>query len=250
MSEQAKTALNQSSAPRTRSASVECGMGSGESASASPPVPHSSFPIPQSPFASTAVHLSALGLKKNYQKAAIEIPVLTGVDLEVRQGEFLAIVGQSGSGKSTLLHLLGTLDAPTAGEVYFLGKRIDNLPSHLRERLRNEQFGMIFQFYHLLPELTTLENVLAPLMIGRSAWSYWGRRRECLEPRHAALGNRGTGTSPEASAARTLWRRNAAGGHRPCLGRRPASAVGRRADRQSRSKHRSGNSPHLANLEP
>jgi lipoprotein-releasing system ATP-binding protein len=126
-------------------------------------------------------HLAAIGLRKNYRKAAIDIPVLTGVEIEIHQGEFLAIVGQSGSGKSTLLHLLGTLDAPTGGEVHFLGKRIDNLPSHLRERLRNEHFGMIFQFYHLLPELTTLENILAPLMIGRSAWSYWKNRRSSIE---------------------------------------------------------------------
>jgi lipoprotein-releasing system ATP-binding protein len=126
----------------------------------------------------SVTHLAAVGIKKNYRKASIDIPVLCGVDLEVHHGEFLAIVGQSGSGKSTLLHLLGTLDGPTAGEVHFLDKRIDNLPSNLRERLRNEQFGMIFQFYHLLPELTTLENVLAPLMIGRSTWTYWRKRSE------------------------------------------------------------------------
>jgi lipoprotein-releasing system ATP-binding protein len=134
------------------------------------PTPHVELP--------RAIHLAAVDLKKNYRKASIDIPVLTGVNLHVQQGEFLAIIGQSGSGKSTLLHLLGTLDAPTAGEVHFLGKRIDNLPSHLRDRMRNEQFGMIFQFYHLLPELTTLENVLAPLMIGCSSWSYWSKRRE------------------------------------------------------------------------
>ena len=69
-------------------------------------------------------------------------------------GEFLAIVGQSGSGKSTLLHLLGTLDAPDAGEIHFDGHRIDNLPAAGRDALRNRHFGMIFQFYHLLPELT------------------------------------------------------------------------------------------------
>ena len=91
--------------------------------------------------------------------------MLRGLSMSVRQGEFLAIVGQSGSGKSTLLHLLGTLDAPDQGEIHFDGQRIDNLPSARRDALRNRQFGMIFQFYHLLPELTTLENVLAPLMI-------------------------------------------------------------------------------------
>lgn len=151
-------------------------------AHSSPPTAHYPLPIP------TSVHLSCKALRKNYRKGSLNIPVLTGVDLQLRQGEFLAIVGQSGSGKSTLLHLLGTLDAPTAGEVHFLGHRIDHLPSAQHERLRNEQFGMIFQFYHLLPELTTLENTLAPLMIGRSAWNYWrgksqfiARAKELLE---------------------------------------------------------------------
>ncbi len=68
--------------------------------------------------------------------------------------------------------MLGTLDAPTSGEIHFDGQRIDNLPAHQRDALRNKQFGMIFQFYHLLPELTTLENVLSPLMIGQAVWSY------------------------------------------------------------------------------
>jgi len=116
----------------------------------------------------TGCQLMARNLKKSYHKAAVEIPVLRGVNLTVRRGEFLAIVGQSGSGKSTLLHLLGTLDAPDDGEIHFDGHRIDNLPRVSRDILRNKHFGMIFQFYHLLPELTTLENVLAPLMIGRS----------------------------------------------------------------------------------
>ena len=139
------------------------------------PIPHSPFPIRSAP-----THLSCSQLKKTYRKGSLNIPVLTGVDLELRQGEFLAIVGQSGSGKSTLLHLLGTLDAPTAGEVHFRSHRIDNLPCAKRERLRNEQFGMIFQFYHLLPELTTLENTLAPLMIGRSVWKFWRDKAQCV----------------------------------------------------------------------
>lgn len=164
------------------------------------PAPHSPFPIPHSALPSlhaalpsTITHLAAVGLKKNYRKASIEIPVLCGVDLEVRHGEFLAIVGQSGSGKSTLLHLLGTLDAPTSGEVHFLDKRIDNLPTNLRERLRNEQFGMIFQFYHLLPELTTLENVLAPLMIGQSTWTYWRNRSQYTKQAKELLDTVGLG---------------------------------------------------------
>jgi len=100
--------------------------------------------------------------------------------LEVRRGEFLSIIGQSGSGKSTLLHLLGTLDAPDAGQIHFEKGRIDNLPQRGRDTLRNKYFGMIFQFYHLLPELTTLENVLSPLMIAEGVWSYFRHRREHL----------------------------------------------------------------------
>jgi len=122
--------------------------------------------------------LATVKLKKSYRKGDVAIPVLKGVNLQVRRGEFLAIVGQSGSGKSTLLHLLGTLDAPDERTVYFDGERIDNLPSRIRDRLRNKHFGMIFQMYHLLPELTTLENVLAPLMIGRSVLGFLRRRRE------------------------------------------------------------------------
>ena len=120
----------------------------------------------------------AKGLKKNYRKGPVEVPVLRGVSLAVRQGEFLAVVGQSGCGKTTLLHLLGTLDVPDDGEIHFEGRRIDNLSSAERDGLRNRRFGMIFQFYHLLPELTTLENVLAPLMITHGVWSYWRQRRQ------------------------------------------------------------------------
>jgi len=130
---------------------------------------------------SQPVEMSALGLRKSYRKGQVEIPVLCGVDFEIRRGEFVAIVGQSGSGKSTLLHLLATLDFPDAGEIHFQGQRIDNLPPRKRDRLRNAQLGMIFQFYHLLPELTALENVLSPLMIAESAWTYFRRRKEHLQ---------------------------------------------------------------------
>jgi lipoprotein-releasing system ATP-binding protein len=107
--------------------------------------------------------------------------VLRGVDFAVRPGEFVAIVGQSGSGKTTLLHLLGTLDDCEAGEIHFEQNRIDNLPTQARDVLRNRHFGMIFQFYHLLPELTTLENVLAPSMIGEGVIRYWFNRRKHVE---------------------------------------------------------------------
>jgi lipoprotein-releasing system ATP-binding protein len=125
-----------------------------------------------------AVQIAAVGVEKIYHKGDTDIPVLRGVDLDVQQGEFLSIIGQSGSGKSTLLHLLGTLDAPDAGEVHFGGNRIDNLPSSSRDILRNRHIGMVFQFYHLLPELTLLENVLTPLLIGQGIWRYWRQRRK------------------------------------------------------------------------
>jgi lipoprotein-releasing system ATP-binding protein len=120
--------------------------------------------------------LSTVNLYKSYRKGPVEVPVLRGVTMGIRPGEFLAIVGQSGSGKSTLLHLLGTLDAPGRGEIHYAGSRIDNLAPSARDRLRNRQFGMIFQFYHLLPELTALENVLMPLMITYGLWNYLSHR--------------------------------------------------------------------------
>jgi len=138
--------------------------------------PQSPIPNPQS--LDRAEELAAVDLYKNYHKGPVDVPVLRGLSLSVRRGEFLAIVGQSGSGKSTLLHLLGTLDVPDQGEIHFHGERIDNLSAARRDRLRNRNFGMIFQFYHLLPELTTLENVLAPLMIRHGAWAYLARRRQ------------------------------------------------------------------------
>jgi lipoprotein-releasing system ATP-binding protein len=127
---------------------------------------------------SAAEHLKAVGLYKSYRKGSAEVPVLTDLDIEIRRGEFIAIVGQSGSGKSTLLHLLGTLDAPDQGEIHFDGRRIDNLPTPQRDALRNKRFGMIFQFYHLLPELSTLENVLSPLMIANGVWKYYRNRKK------------------------------------------------------------------------
>jgi len=121
--------------------------------------------------------LTAINLHKTYRQDANVTPVLRGLDLEVVPGEFLSIVGLSGSGKSTLLHLLGTLDRPDEGEIRLDDKRIDDLPADKRDRLRNETFGFIFQFYHLLPELTVLENVLVPQMIRHSVLGWLGHRR-------------------------------------------------------------------------
>jgi lipoprotein-releasing system ATP-binding protein len=152
--------------------------------------PHSALPAPHARFAnkpSGPPLLTAKKLAKSYHKGRVEVPVLKGVDFAVRPGEFVSIVGQSGCGKSTLLHLLGTLDAPDAGEIHFEGNRIDNLPARGRDVLRNKYFGMIFQFYHLLPELSTLENVLAPIMIRYGVLAYYWRRREHIERAKALL---------------------------------------------------------------
>jgi lipoprotein-releasing system ATP-binding protein len=120
--------------------------------------------------------LAAENLRKTYRRHAVRVPVLNGLNLEVKAGEFLSVVGASGSGKSTLLHLLGTLDAPDAGRVVLDGRRIDDLPGGERDALRNRTFGYIFQFYHLLPELNVLDNVLMPAYIGHSALGWWKAR--------------------------------------------------------------------------
>ena len=128
-----------------------------------------------------SAQLTARGLFKSYWKGKNEVQVLRGIDIEVARGEMVAVVGASGSGKSTLLHLLGLLDAPDSGEVLFDGQRIDNRGERQRDQLRNETFGFIFQFYHLLPELTALENVLMPQLIRHGVLSYWGERRRLMK---------------------------------------------------------------------
>ncbi len=122
--------------------------------------------------------MSVSDLHKSYRKGPLEVPVLKGVDLQIAEGDFTAIVGQSGSGKSTLLHLLGTLDAPDKGGIYFRDQQIDNLPARKKEYLRNREFGLIFQFYHLLPELSTLENVLVPKMVQDGFFKYLKNKRK------------------------------------------------------------------------
>ena len=122
------------------------------------------------------VALLATDLHKSYRTGSTEVPVLRGVDVKIREGEFVAVVGSSGSGKSTLLHLLGTLDTPDKGEIWIGQQNISALRPLQRDRLRNREIGLIFQFYHLLPELTALENVMLPHMIGNGIFSYWKNR--------------------------------------------------------------------------
>lgn len=122
--------------------------------------------------------LRARGIFKSYRKDRIEVPVLRGVDVDVATGMVTALVGRSGSGKSTLMHLLATLDHPDQGQIHFRGERIDNASRSRRDSYRNHDIGIIFQFYHLLPELSAVENVLAPVMIGQSAWNYFRHRKE------------------------------------------------------------------------
>ena len=109
--------------------------------------------------------LVAKNINKIYDEGNIRTQVLTGLNLTVNAGERIAIVGTSGSGKSTLLHLLGGLDVPTSGEVWLHGKCLNNLNETQRGEMRNQHLGFIYQFHHLLPEFTAIENVAMPLLL-------------------------------------------------------------------------------------
>jgi ABC-type lipoprotein export system ATPase subunit len=120
--------------------------------------------------------LAATNVHKTYRMGGQDLRVLRGVDVAVKRGEWLAILGASGSGKSTLLHLLGGLDRPAQGEVTFEGTNVFARGSAAVDRYRNQTVGFVFQFYHLLPELTALENVLIGSMIRTGVFGWLGAR--------------------------------------------------------------------------
>lgn len=142
--------------------------------------------------------ISCRNLHKTFYQGDSEVPVLKGVDLELGKGQMLAIVGASGSGKSTLLHLLGGLDAPTSGDIDILGQNIARVDEVQRCQLRNNSLGFIYQFHHLLPEFSALENVAMPLLIRRLGNDEaYDRAAEILK--QVGLGHRLTHTPSELS---------------------------------------------------
>jgi ABC-type lipoprotein export system ATPase subunit len=121
--------------------------------------------------------LEAEGIHKSYRMGTAEVMVLKGLDLAVKKGEFVAIVGASGSGKSTLLHILGALDKQDKGVVKFEGQDLSRLSAARLNRFRNRMVGFVFQFYHLLDELNVSENVFLPAMAGKSVIGWFASRR-------------------------------------------------------------------------
>lgn len=135
------------------------------------------------------VVIRAEALAKTYAEGKMRTPVFDGLDLSVATGETVAIVGASGAGKSTLLHLLGGLDTPTSGEVYVAGQRMSALSDGQRGKLRNQALGFVYQFHHLLPEFTALENVMMPVLLsGKDVAVARGQALQLLES--VGLGHR------------------------------------------------------------
>jgi lipoprotein-releasing system ATP-binding protein len=133
------------------------------------------------------VLLAANDIHKTYRMGKVPLHVLRGAGLKVMQGEILAITGASGCGKSTLMHIIGALDLPDRGRVRIAGTDVFALPARRRDALRNRDVGFVFQFYHLLPELTVLENTLMPRMVGSPVLGWPARRGPARESAEAIL---------------------------------------------------------------
>jgi lipoprotein-releasing system ATP-binding protein len=130
--------------------------------------------------------IEAQALQKSFMTEAGELHVLKGIDLSINPGEMVGIVGASGVGKSTLLHILGALDKPTSGQVFFDGRDIFSLNGNVLSSFRNRMIGFVFQFHHLLPEFTALENVMMPGLIGISSHDQYSQRLTYQEVRERA----------------------------------------------------------------
>ncbi len=161
--------------------------------------PASSVAVPgASPASSGGAHVVVRSVKKHFHHSGRVIEVLRGIDVDLRPGEFVSVVGASGVGKSTLLHLLGTLDTPTSGQILFDGVDLTTLSGDRLAELRNRQIGFVFQFHHLLPEFTALENVMMPGLVARIPRKACAVRAEALLAR-VGLGDRLAHRPPELS---------------------------------------------------
>lgn len=137
------------------------------------------------PAASENTVISCRDVGKTYRDGGLHVEVLRSLNLDIRQGESVGIIGASGSGKSTLLHILGGLDVPSSGSVSLMGQRLDSLSQAALSRLRNRNLGFVYQFHHLLAEFTALENVMMPLLIAKTP------KKQAAEAAEAMLGKVG-----------------------------------------------------------
>ena len=158
--------------------------------------------------------VSVRGLKRSFHKDGATVSVLKGIDFEVREGEFATIMGPSGAGKTTFLHVIGSLDRPTEGKVFYRGKDISLFTGEEQCRFRNEKVGFVFQFYHLLQDFTVLENIMIPLWIKRakaaeaeSAAEEFLRIMGLADRRHHKPGELSGGEQQRVAIARALINR-------------------------------------------